>query len=87
MSGSGEATAVEQAKPWRDQSYTPPEGRVGNLTPEHQKVLDQFRDELKAEGVFVEGRMDDSYLLRYVPAIRYINETHSDFVFASRLWS
>lgn len=45
-------------------SYTPPEGRVGNLTVPHQHALDKFKSELQAEGLFVPERMDDATLLR-----------------------
>ena len=51
-------------KPWADQSYTPPEGRVGNLTVEHQQILDEYRNVLRTAGILVEPRMDDVYLLR-----------------------
>lgn len=53
-------------KPWADQSYTPPEGRVGNLTAEQQETLNKYREELRKEGLLVEPRMDDVYLLRFV---------------------
>ena len=52
-------------KPWADQTYTPPEGRVGNLTAEHQDTLNLYREELRKNSLLVEPRMDDVYLLRY----------------------
>ena len=47
-------------------NYKPQEGYLGNLTVAQQETLVKFRAELKEEGIFVEGRMDDASLLRCV---------------------
>ena len=47
-----------------DTTYSPPPGRVGNLTPEQQAALDKLKKELQDEGKFVPERMDDPTLLR-----------------------
>jgi hypothetical protein len=47
-----------------DTAYTPPPGRLGNLTPEQEAALAKFAAELRAEGALVEARHDDATLLR-----------------------
>lgn len=49
-----------------DPNYKPAPGRLGNLTVVQLHTLDKFRKELQDEGIFVEGRMDDAFLLRLV---------------------
>lgn len=49
-----------------DPNYKPPEGHLGNLTAAQLETLDKFRSELQESGAFVESRMDDALLLRYV---------------------
>lgn len=66
VSGGKTPSGEPGLKPWADQSYTPPEGRVGNLTTEQHQLLGQYREELRSEGIHVEPRMNDAYLLRYV---------------------
>ncbi|KAJ3567684.1 hypothetical protein NP233_g6207 [Leucocoprinus birnbaumii] len=51
--------------------WTPPPGRLGNLTPEQQQALDQFKKELQDEGHFVPERMDDATLLRFLRARKF----------------
>lgn len=60
------ATSEESSTGWTDPNYKPPPGHVGSLTPSQQNALDQFKKELQDEDLFVEERMDDSTLLRYV---------------------
>ncbi|KAF9995527.1 cytosolic factor, phosphatidylinositol/phosphatidylcholine transfer protein, partial [Entomortierella chlamydospora] len=56
-------------------------GRVGNLTPEQQHALDEFKQLIQAEGIFVEGRHDDHLLLRFLRARKFhIGHTHKMFV-------
>ena len=47
-----------------DPNYKPLPGRVGNLSPQQQAALDQFRKELQEEGKLVPERHDDPTLLR-----------------------
>lgn len=49
-----------------DPNYHPLPGRLGNLTVTMQHALEKFKKELIEEGHFVEERMDDAFLLRYV---------------------
>ena len=50
-----------------DPNYSPPPGRLGNLTVPQQHALDTIRKELQDEEAFVPERMDDAALLRLVP--------------------
>jgi len=54
-----------------DPNYAPPEGYLGNLTAAQQETLDKFRSELKESGIFIEGRMDDALLLRFLRARKW----------------
>ena len=47
-------------------NYRPLPGRLGNLTVIQLHTLEKFKKELKEEGHFVEERMDDAMLLRWV---------------------
>nr|CAG8608048.1 6150_t:CDS:1 [Entrophospora candida]CAG8612536.1 8080_t:CDS:1 [Entrophospora candida] len=46
-------------------------GHLGNLSPQQAEALEQFRQELKDEGVFNEDRHDDDYLLRFLRARKF----------------
>ncbi|KAI5119615.1 hypothetical protein M0805_007879 [Coniferiporia weirii] len=54
-----------------DPDYKPPEGRLGNLTVPQQHALEKFKKEIKEAGIFVEGRMDDATLLRFLRARKW----------------
>ncbi|GJE83938.1 sec14 cytosolic factor [Phanerochaete sordida] len=54
-----------------DSNYKPPPGRLGNLTPQQQEALDKLRAEVQQEGWFVEERMDDGMLLRFLRARKF----------------
>ncbi|KAJ8697755.1 cytosolic factor, phosphatidylinositol/phosphatidylcholine transfer protein [Pleurotus ostreatus] len=54
-----------------DPNYKPEPGRLGNLTVIQLNTLEKFRTELKNDGIFVEGRMDDAFLLRYLRARKF----------------
>jgi hypothetical protein len=56
-----------------DPNYSPPPGRLGNLTVTQLHTLEKFKKELQDEGHFVPERMDDATLLRYVQAVSYID--------------
>jgi hypothetical protein len=56
-------------------------GRVGNLTAEQQHAFDEFKDLIKAEGLFVPERHDDHYILRFLRARKFnVQHTHKMFV-------
>ncbi|TFY73625.1 hypothetical protein EWM64_g10385 [Hericium alpestre] len=54
-----------------DPNYHPLPGRLGNLTIPQQHALETLKKELKEEGYFVEERMDDAMLLRFLRARRF----------------
>ena len=49
-----------------DPNYHPAPGYLGNLTVVQLHTLEKLKKELKEEGKFVEERMDDATLLRYL---------------------
>jgi len=51
--------------------YKPLPGRLGNLTMIQLHTLEKFKKELKEEGYFVEERMDDAMLLRFLRARKF----------------
>jgi hypothetical protein len=67
-------------------AWTPQPGRVGNLTPEQQKALDEFRELLKSEGLFVEERGDDATLLRFLRARKFDVKLARDMFAACEKW-
>jgi hypothetical protein len=54
-----------------DPNYHPLPGRLGNLTMIQLHILEKFKKELKEEGHFVEERMDDAMLLRFLRARKF----------------
>ncbi|KAG7092004.1 hypothetical protein E1B28_008391 [Marasmius oreades] len=54
-----------------DTNYKPPQGRLGNLTETQKNALERLKKELKDEGAFVEERMDDATLLRFLRARKF----------------
>jgi len=52
-------------------NYRPLPGRLGNLTVIQLHILEKFKKELKEEGHFVEERMDDAMLLRFLRARKF----------------
>ena len=67
-------------------TWTPQPGRVGNLTPEQQKALDDFRELLKSEGLFVVERGDDATLLRFLRARKFDIKLAKDMFAACEKW-
>jgi hypothetical protein len=54
-----------------DPNWKPESGHVGNLSTVQQAALDKFKEDIKAEGAFVDERMDDPMLLRCVSFILF----------------
>ncbi|EEB91256.1 hypothetical protein MPER_10418 [Moniliophthora perniciosa FA553] len=54
-----------------DSNYKPPPGYLGNLNKTQEDALGQLKKELKEEGKFVEERMDDATLLRFLRARKF----------------
>ncbi|KAG6878445.1 hypothetical protein C0992_008164 [Termitomyces sp. T32_za158] len=51
--------------------YTPLPGRPGNLSVVQAHALQKLKQELIDDGIFVEGRMDDALLLRFLRARKF----------------
>jgi len=54
-----------------DPDYKPLPGRLGNLTVIQLNTLEKFKKELIEEKIFVEERMDDATLLRFLRARKF----------------
>ncbi|KAG7096421.1 hypothetical protein E1B28_003860 [Marasmius oreades] len=54
-----------------NRDYKPLPGRMGNLTQLQLHALEQLKKELTEEGHFVEERMDDATLLRFLRARKF----------------
>jgi len=64
-------TKTTPAAPSSKPVWTPPPGRLGNLTSTQEAALAKVRAELQAEGAFVEARHDDPTLLRFLRARKF----------------
>ncbi|KAH7098042.1 CRAL-TRIO domain-containing protein [Auriculariales sp. MPI-PUGE-AT-0066] len=68
-------------------TWTPPAGRIGNLTPEQEKALEEFRTQIKADGLYVEGgRHDDATLLRFLRARKFDVKLAKEMFAACEKW-
>jgi len=67
-------------------SYQAPPGRLGNLTPEQLKTLEQFRKELTDENWIVPERHDDATLLRFLRARKFDLVKAKEMFIAAEKW-
>ncbi|PPQ65350.1 hypothetical protein CVT26_000065 [Gymnopilus dilepis] len=69
-----------------DPNYRPPPGHLGNLTVIQQHTLEKLKAELKAEGAFVEERMTDAMLLRFLRARKFDLAKAKAMLLAAEQW-
>ena len=66
--------------------YEPPPAHMGNLTPEQERALEQFRKELTKEGHIVDARHDDPTLLRFLRARKFDIPKAKEMFIAAEKW-
>lgn len=69
-----------------DPNYRPLPGRVGNLTVPQQHALQTLKNQLHDEGHFVEERMDDPMLLRFLRARKFDVPKAKAMLLAAEQW-
>jgi len=66
--------------------YKPPPGRLGNLVGPQESILEELKKQLKEEGDFVEERMDDAALLKFLRARKFDLAKAKDMVLRAEDW-
>ncbi|KAH9483135.1 Sec14 cytosolic factor [Psilocybe cubensis] len=86
MSQPQAASASPMPEGVTDPNYRPEPGRLGNLTMVQLHTLEKFKKELKEEGHFVEERMDDATLLRFLRARKFDLVKAKEMLLAAEQW-
>jgi len=69
-----------------DPNYKPLPGRLGNLSVPQQHALDTLKNQLKEEGHFVEERIDDATLLRFLRARKFDVAKTKEMLLSAEQW-
>ncbi|THU80021.1 CRAL/TRIO N-terminal domain-containing protein [Dendrothele bispora CBS 962.96] len=69
-----------------DPNWKPEPGHVGNLTEEQQKALDELKEEIKKAGAWVEERMDDAMVLRFLRARKWNVANAKTMLLSAEQW-
>jgi hypothetical protein len=69
-------------------TWQAPPGHLGNLSPEQQQTLEQFRKALSSDPNFpwTPARHTDSYLLRFLRARKFNLELSKQMIYAAEQW-
>ncbi|CAG8569586.1 9012_t:CDS:2, partial [Acaulospora colombiana] len=69
-------------------AWAPPPGHLGNLTPEQQQTLEQFRKALSSDPNFPWNaqRHTDAYLLRFLRARKFNLDLAKQMIYAAEQW-
>ncbi|KAG1758250.1 CRAL-TRIO domain-containing protein [Suillus occidentalis] len=86
MSTLEQASASPMPDGITDPNFRPLPGRVGNLTVPQQHALQTLKNQLHDEGRFVEERMDDPMLLRYLRARKFDVPKAKAMLLAAEQW-
>jgi len=87
MADTQEAASASTMPPGvTDPNYKPLPGRLGNLTPEQQDALEALKKQLKEEGHFVEERMGDAALLKFLRARKFDLAAAKEMLLSAEQW-
>lgn len=86
MSTLEQASASPMPNGITDPNFRPLPGRVGNLTVPQQHALQTLKNQLQDEGHFVEERMDDPMLLRFLRARKFDVPKAKAMLLAAEQW-